>query len=173
MNKQAQTSKIIIGVDPGTIATGYGIVKLTDSKYQLLDYGCIKPPSTSKLSSRYAIIYDAILILLDKYRPDALSIETQFVRLNAQVAIKLGMARGVVVLAAYKQGLAIHEYSPKEAKLAVTGTGNASKHQVNRMIQQIFCLPLPPTPEDASDALALALCLAHHLQTAKNLGKEF
>jgi crossover junction endodeoxyribonuclease RuvC len=165
MNKQ-----VIIGIDPGTILTGFAIVEVSLAGLILLDYGCIKPPAKFKLSERYRIIHESVAILLEKHHPDAMAIELQFVNKNPQSTLKLGMARGVIVLAATLNKIAVFEYSPKSAKLAVTGNGNASKYQVQVMIQKQFCLKSIPTPDDASDAIALAICHAHFSQTAKAIG---
>lgn len=152
---------IIIGVDPGTTVTGYAIIDAS-SKIILQDYGCIRPPANLPLPDRYMILYDAITELLQTYKPQALAVETQFVHKNPSSAIKLGMARGVIIVAAKKNNLHnINEYAPKKAKLALTGNGNASKYQVQMMIQHIFQLPKPPTPQDAADAISIAVAHAH------------
>ncbi|MCB1113033.1 MAG: crossover junction endodeoxyribonuclease RuvC [Chlamydiales bacterium] len=149
-----------MGIDPGTRVTGYGIIKVHDNRYEAVDYGCIKPPPALELPDRYLIIYEATEELILRYRPDALAIESQFVHKNVQSALKLGMARGVVIVAARKLGVAIYEYTPKAAKNAVTGRGTASKEQVQGMTQRLLNLPKPPTPADAADALCLAICHA-------------
>lgn len=154
----------ILGIDPGTRITGYGVIEQLDRKISTLDYGCIRPPPKLTLSERYLILFESIEALIDKYRPDALSVESQFVLKNPQSAIKLGMAKGMAILAAAKRSIEIFEYPPKRAKLAITGMGQASKWQVQKMIQSLLSLPSLPEPEDAADALALALC---HLQTEK------
>ncbi len=152
---------VILGIDPGTRVTGYGLIKLKFNGYAALDFGCIRPPSTADSSERYLIIFNAIEKLLDSYCPDAVAVETQFVHKNAQSSMKLGMARGMVILAAAKRKISLYEYAPKKAKLAVVGNGAASKEQVQKMIQLLLRLPSLPYPEDAADALALALCHAH------------
>lgn len=152
---------IILGVDPGTRVSGYGIITMQNQAYIPLDYGCIRPPQNLKLSERYLVIFDSIEALIEKYRPTALVVETQFVYKNVQSALKLGMARGAVMIAAKKSGLPIFEYAPTVAKRAVTGTGRASKFQVQGMVQCLLKLPAMPQPEDAADALALAICHAH------------
>lgn len=161
----------ILGIDPGTIVTGYGLIRLSKGKMSLVDLGCIRPPAKLKLSDRYLIIFDAISELLDKYCPEAVAIETQYVKKNVQSAIKLGMARGVAIVAAKRKNKAVFEYAPSKAKLALTGSGKASKFQMQQMIQRLFALS-EPAPEDAADALALALCHGHVCQTAKRFGEE-
>ncbi len=152
---------IILGIDPGTIVTGYGIIKTTGtSRYVLIDYGCIRPPPKHNINDRYLIIHEGAEELIRKYQPDVLSIETQYVHKNPQSAIKLGMARGVVIVAARKSGVDVYEYTPTTAKRSVTGRGGASKEQVQSMLQHLLNLKEKPTPQDAADALALAICHA-------------
>jgi crossover junction endodeoxyribonuclease RuvC len=157
------SSQIIIGIDPGTTVTGYGIIRVDGSSYKAIDYGCIRPPPKNKLSDRYLIIFESVEELLTLHKPDILVVETQYVHKNVQSAIKLGMARGIVILAAKRKGLPVFEYAPTRAKKAVVGTGSASKQQVQRMMQSLLNLAAPP-PEDASDALSLAFC---HANSAK------
>jgi crossover junction endodeoxyribonuclease RuvC len=155
------TKKIILGIDPGTRITGYGVI---DEDSKALDFGCIRPPAQMALELRYKVIFEGIEALIQRYNPHAIAVESQFVLKNAQSAIKLGMAKGMVFLAAAKQNIPIYEYAPKQAKLAVVGNGSASKFQVQKMIQALLRLPQPPEPEDAADALALAICCSHHLK---------
>lgn len=152
---------IILGVDPGTCVTGYGIISYANHESQAIDYGCIRPPAKQPLSQKYLILFNSLSALITKYKPDAVAVETQFVHKNPQGAIKLGMARGMALLAATQQNIPVYEYSPRKAKQAVVGTGAASKHQVQKMMQVLLRLPSPPEPEDAADALALALCHGH------------
>ncbi|QLH37617.1 MAG: crossover junction endodeoxyribonuclease RuvC [Parachlamydiaceae bacterium] len=155
---------IIIGLDPGTRITGFGIIKVSGNQYQALDYGCIRPPSKDLLTDRYLIIYNALEEIIEKYKPDALVIETQYVKENIQSAIKLGMVRGIAIIVAKSAGIPVFEYAPTKAKLAVVGRGHASKAQVQRMVQVLLRLSQLPEPEDAADALALAICHAHSAQ---------
>ena len=151
--------KTIIGIDPGTLITGYGIVTVEGSRlFSVVDYGCIRPPAKENLTVRYRIIFNAIETLLDRFKPDAIAVETQYIQKNPQSAIKLGMARGVAVLAAALREIPVFEYAPTKAKLAVVGNGLASKAQVQAMVQLLLALPHLPEPEDAADALALAIC---------------
>lgn len=156
-----QKASIIIGIDPGTIVTGYGIIENTGSGYRAIDYGCIRPPAKYALADRYHILFESLEALLEKHKPHVLAVETQYVKINVQSAIKLGMARGMAILAAKRKGLEVYEYAPTVAKRAVVGHGGASKQQVVRMVQNLLCLKIPPHPEDAADALALAICHAH------------
>ncbi|MDE3055622.1 MAG: crossover junction endodeoxyribonuclease RuvC [Verrucomicrobiota bacterium] len=149
---------VILGIDPGTRICGYGILRVP---HEPLDFGAIRPPSHLPLEKRYQILFEGIEVLLEKYIPEAVAVEAQFVNKNPQSTLKLGMAKGMVFLAAARKGIPIYEYAPKKAKLAVTGKGGASKLQVQRMIQMLLRLPHLPEPEDAADALALAICCAH------------
>lgn len=151
---------VILGIDPGTIVTGYGLIRMGNF-LEVVDYGCVRPPQREELPVRYRIIFEAVTQLMLQYKPIACAIETQFVGKNVQSAIKLGMARGVIVLAASLQQIPIFEYAPSQAKCAVVGQGNASKEQVQRMLQRLLRLTEPPEPADASDALALAICHSH------------
>lgn len=151
---------MILGIDPGTKVTGYAILSVSSAHFKAEDYGCIRPPSNLKQSERYLIIYEGIELLIEKYRPTALVVETQFLYKNVQTALKLGMARAAAMLAARKQGIAVFGYAPTVAKRAVVGNGRASKSQVQGMVKLLLGLPTLPEPEDAADALALAICHA-------------
>lgn len=156
--------EIILGIDPGTAVTGFGIIEV-GVQFKPIDYGCIRPPRGQPNSSRYRIIFEGLSQLIEKYRPTACVVEKQYVDKNVQSAMTLGIARGMAILAATLQEIPIFEYSPTRAKNAVTGTGRASKVQVQGMIRQLLSLKTNPTPEDAADALALAIC---HAQAAKS-----
>lgn len=154
---------IILGIDPGTRITGYGIIDYHPHGTTALDFGCIRPPLSATSSKKYLIIYEGIKSLVESFKPEAVAVEGQFVHKNALSAMKLGMARAMAILVAEMAGIPIFEYAPKKAKKAVVGHGSASKEQVQRMIQALLNLNELPTPEDAADALALALCHAHSL----------
>ena len=152
---------IILGIDPGTRVTGYGILR---TPMEPIDFGCIRPPLNALLETRYKIIFEGIEALIEKHKVEAVAVESQFVMKNVQSALKLGMAKGMAFLAAARAKIPVYEYTPKKAKLAVVGTGQASKLQVQRMIQTLLKLPNLPEPEDAADALALAICCSHNLR---------
>jgi crossover junction endodeoxyribonuclease RuvC len=154
----------ILGVDPGTRITGYGLIRVKGQEIDPIDFGCIKPPPTLSLPERYKIIFESLEKLLNQFQPQEVAVESQFVLKNAQSTIKLGMAKGMVILAAARQNIPVSEYAPKRAKLAVVGSGRASKQEVQKMISVILRLPKLPEPEDAADALALAICHAHNLK---------
>lgn len=166
MNQASIPSDILLGIDPGSIVTGYGLLQKNGSKLRVLDYGCIRPPKRALLSDRYLILHDSIYALIGKWRPQSLSIETQYVSKNIASALKLGMARCAIMLAAKRHHLPIFSYTPSKAKLAVTGSGSASKEQIQAMVKMLLSLPTPPPP-DAADALALAICHAHSSKWAK------
>ncbi len=156
--------KVILGIDPGTRSTGYGIISLHSNSIKPLDFGAIRPPAKATAARRYLVIFNAIETLLDTYSPEMIAVESQFVHKNVASAMKLSMARAMVILAAEKREIPLFEYTPKKAKLAVTGSGSASKEQVQKMVQLLLCLKEIPHPDDAADALALALCHAHTLR---------
>lgn len=161
--------KRIFGVDPGTVVTGYGVVDYSEGRYSAVDYGCIRIPTEWPLPERYFAIFEALVSLMKSYNPDDVILETQFVHKNAQSALKVGMARGVAIVAARQGGASVFEYTPSSVKLAVTGSGRASKAQVQLMTQRLLKLASLPTPYDAADALALAIHHTHHLQASRKL----
>ncbi|MCB1149459.1 MAG: crossover junction endodeoxyribonuclease RuvC [Chlamydiia bacterium] len=152
---------IVLGIDPGTKVTGYGVVRSEGGILTPLDFGAIRPPASKELPDKYWIIFSALHGLIEKYRPETVVIETQFVQRNVQTALKLGMARGASIIAAKMSGAAVEEYSPSTVKKAVTGRGGATKGQVQAMVQNLLRLKTLPTPEDAADALALAIAYLH------------
>lgn len=164
MASHSHKPQIILGIDPGTRITGYGIIQVGNRPhFEPIDFGCIRPPTDTAMPERYLVLFESVDKLLCQYEPNAVAVETQFVYKNVQSAMKLGMARGVVLLAAARRSIPIYEYAPKKAKLAVVGNGSASKEQVQRMVQLLLKLPELPEPEDAADALALAVCHANTL----------
>ncbi len=163
---------LILGIDPGTRITGYGLIQ-HHRVLEPIDFGTIRPPPDRPLPERYRILFEAIEQLIERFHPTTLAIESQFVLKNAQSALKLGMAKGMALLAAARHGLLICEYTPKQAKLAVVGTGSASKEQVQKMVQALLRLPHLPEPDDAADALALAICHAHRGHLCSLSSKEF
>lgn len=163
IQEQKCLSEIILGIDPGTRITGYGVIRTGGAQIEPIDFGCIRPPVDLALPARYLALFNGVEKLLDLYHPTAVAVETQFVYKNVQSALKLGMARGAVLIAAAKREIPIFEYAPRKAKLATVGNGNASKDQVQKMVQLLLKLSAVPQPEDAADALALAICHAHTL----------
>lgn len=156
----AHKDTIILGIDPGTAVTGYAVIKMCSGQPVVLDFGCIRLPSSMKLSQRCLIISDSIEELLKRFSVHEVAVEMQYMNKNPQSTITLGIIRGIVMVAARRQQLPVFAYAPARAKKAVTGNGNASKEQIQRMIQARLNLASPPKPADAADALALAFCHA-------------
>ncbi len=152
---------IVLGIDPGTAATGYGLIERTGSRLRLIDYGCFETLSTQALPVRLLHIHQAVSELIDIHRPGLVGVERLFFNRNVQTAFAVGQARGAVLLAAAQAGVPVFEYGPHEVKIAVTGYGRAGKGQVQRMVQVVLGMPALPRPDDAADALAVAICLAH------------
>lgn len=155
----------ILGVDPGTVVTGFGILQKDGTGYEVIDFGCVKLSPKEDFPNRLKKIYDELSLVIDRYQPDEFAIEDLFYAENAKVALKMGHARGVAILAAVNHQIPTSEYSPREIKQAVVGNGGASKEQVQRMIQQLLKLQQPPEPIDASDALAVAICHLHRVES--------
>ncbi len=151
---------IILGIDPGLNATGYGLVISQGNQLQVLTYGAITTHKNQLIAERLRIIFEAIQQLIGQHQPDVLAIEDIFYHENVRTAIVMGQARGVCMLAAQLANLPIFEYAPREIKMSVTGHGGASKQQIQAMVQRLLHLEKPPRPLDASDALAVAIC--HH-----------
>jgi crossover junction endodeoxyribonuclease RuvC len=154
--------QIILGIDPGTQVTGYGVIQSKGKSWEPLDFGAIRPSQKIKGHQRYLVIFEAVEHLISQFHPEAVAVETQFVYKNVQSALKLGMARGAVIIAAARSKVPVFEYAPRKAKIAVVGHGGASKFQVQQMVQMQLKLPRPPEPTDAADALALAICHAYY-----------
>ncbi len=149
----------VVGIDPGTTATGYGVVSRTSRGIlSLLECGVVRPTAAAPLASRIREIFEEIERVLDGFEPNAVSVENVFQGKNARSALVLGHARGAILLAAALRDLEIHEYSPREIKKAVVGNGNATKDQVGFMVQERLRLRTPPRPADAADGVAAALC---------------
>lgn len=151
----------IFGIDPGSIRTGYGCVDSDGSRHRLISCGAISTPTGALLPDRLLRIHSALVRLIGEARPDSVVVENLFHARNVRSALTLGHARGVAVLAAVEAGLPVAEYTPAEIKQSVVGHGRADKAQVQRMVALLLGLDAAPTPHDASDALAIALCHAH------------
>lgn len=161
---------IVLGIDPGTAATGFGVVERNGSSLRALAYGTLETAPQAAQGERLVEIHAGVAALIERHRPGLVAVERIFFSRNVQTAFAVGQARGVVLLAAAQSGLPIFEYTPNEVKIAVTGYGRASKEQVQRMVQTVLGLALLPTPDDAADALAVAICLAHSYRPAMAVG---
>jgi len=149
---------IVLGIDPGTASTGYGVVQGEPfGSLSLVECGVIRTHARDPLPSRLREIYDDVIALIERHRPDAMSIEDVFYAKNVRTTVVLGHARGVILLAAEQAGIAIHEYPPAEIKKAVVGSGGASKEQVQFMVMRLLRLKTAPQPSDAADGTAAAL----------------
>ncbi len=147
----------ILGIDPGLVNTGFGIISHA-KKIEVLDYGIISPDIKTDLSIRLNTIYNDTKLLIKKYLPDCLSIEEVFYSNNVKTTMKLGQARGAVLIAAAEFDLAVYEYSARKIKLSLTGNGNSTKDQVKFMVENRLKVQINSSKNDASDALAAALC---------------
>lgn len=152
---------IVLGIDPGTAALGYGIVDRTGARLRLVDAGCLETPASWSLPQRLLAIYRLVVDEIDLHRPDLLAVERVFFSKNAQTAFAVGQARGVVLLAAAQAEVPVREATPNEVKTAVTGYGAADKEQVGRMVATLLDLEAPPRPDDAADAVAIAIWAAN------------
>ena len=163
---------IVLGVDPGTAITGFGIIEeYDDQTLKVLDYGVIRTSSTLADWDRLQILYKKIREIILLHQPDCGAVEKLYFQQNVSTALSVGQARGVILLAMAQNGLQVGEYSPLEVKQAVVGYGRAEKIQVQRMVTTLLALDETPSPDDVADALAVAIC---HLNSykMKNLGKE-
>jgi len=151
----------VFGIDPGSERTGYGCVETDGSRHRLVVCGAIVAPRASGFPAQLLAIHERLRALLAECRPDCVAIESVFHAANARSALKLGHARGVAVLAAVQGGYPVVEYAPAEIKRAVVGYGRAEKHQVQEMVRMLLGLSERPSPDDAADALAVAICHAH------------
>jgi len=162
---------IILGIDPGTAITGYGLIEAAHQQYRLIDYGCIRTPSKETMPIRLKTIYDAMTELLTETSPDCVSIEQLFFNRNVTTAVPVGQARGVLILACAQKNTPIAEYTPLQVKQAVVGYGGAEKKQVQYMVSHFLKMASPPKSDDAADALALAICHSHY-QTLEKIMKK-
>jgi crossover junction endodeoxyribonuclease RuvC len=152
---------IIFGIDPGSERTGYGCIHSDGRRHRLLACGAISAPAETAFAERLHVIHASLVELLATHRPDCVAIENIFHSRNVRSALKLGHARGVALLAASAAGIAIVEYTPAEVKRAVVGFGRAEKPQVAQMVKLLLGLDAPPSPHDAADAVAIAICHVH------------
>lgn len=156
---------LALGIDPGTATTGYGFVRLArDGELVAVKYGVILTPKEDSASARLETIYDQLTDLLKEYQPETAAVEKLFFARNVTTGIAVGQARGVVMLALQKAGIETFEYTPKEVKNAVAGYGGADKRQVQEMVRALLQLDSIPKPDDAADALAIAIT---HLNTKR------
>lgn len=153
----------ILGIDPGSEVTGYGVIEVEGTTYRFVEGGAIRPPRNRPFTQKLLYIAEQLEGVLSRLRPEAVAVEEAFAAVNPKSALTLGHVRGIVLLLAARAGLPVHEYSPLEVKNATVGYGRAEKQQVQRMVALLLKLPEIPEPHDVADALAVAICHAHHL----------
>ncbi len=156
-----ETPQLILGLDPGTAVTGWGVIEHAVSKSRLVAHGMIVTSAKDPAHERLQQIYHGILDVIDEYQPGAAAIEQLFGGVNLKTALAVGQARGVIALACAERGVIPADYTPLRIKQAVVGYGRASKVQVQQMVKVLLALPKVPTPDHAADALGVAICHAH------------
>ncbi|HXG22947.1 MAG TPA: crossover junction endodeoxyribonuclease RuvC [Chthonomonadales bacterium] len=161
---------VVLGVDPGTAITGYGVIRKEGSKLVALDYGVIRTPPHDEPPTRLLVVYKELVRLMEQHHPECLATERLFFAQNEATAFSVGRTIGVVLLAAAERGVSWAEYTPPQVKRAVVGFGRAGKAQVQYMVRHLLQLPSSPQPNDAADALAVAICHAHSTYT--HAGKQ-
>ncbi len=152
----------VLGIDPGSEITGWGVVEGEGPRYRMVEYGAIRLATAQRFSLRLLTVCSEIETIIHRHSPDVCAIEDGFLATNVKVTLKLGQVRGVTMLAAERAGLEIQEYSPRLVKQTVVGYGNAEKQQVQEMVRLLLSLNILPEPQDAADALAVAICHFHH-----------
>ena len=151
----------ILGIDPGYAIIGYGVIEYDGVRFHTVGYGAITTAPGEPFPDRLKAIYDDMIAVIEKYKPDCMAIERLYFNTNTTTAIDVAQARGVIVLAAKSSDLDISEYTPLQVKQAITGYGRAEKHQVMEMVKSLLALSSVPKPDDTADALALAICHGH------------
>lgn len=149
---------VILGIDPGVATVGFGLVSCVGTRMKALEYGVITTPAHTLLEDRLCSVYDDMCSIISRHRPDCVSIEELFFNRNITTAIDVAQARGVLLLACRKAGLDVYEYTPLQVKSSLVGYGRAEKQQVQYMVRLLLNLTETPKPDDAADALALAIC---------------
>ncbi len=162
---------LALGIDPGTALTGYGLVCEEETGLALVDCGVITTPPDQPLARRLQSIYRGLTDLIGRHRPDEAAIEELFFSRNVRTAMSVGQARGVVLLALADAGLPVHEYKPLQVKQAVVGYGRASKQQIQEVVRMLLHLDQAPQPDDAADAVAVAVCHIHSVRMRELFGE--
>lgn len=162
----------ILGIDPGSFATGYGVVEEKSGKIHDLEFGIIRPSRNHDFLLRLSEIHDAFVVIVKRLAPDEIAVENPYLHRNVRSMLQLGQARAAALLPAVRAGLPVFEYAPREIKLAVAGHGNAEKHQVARMVSLLLGRSASRPSGDAADALAAAICHSHRSQSLRRLQKS-
>ena len=163
---------MILGIDPGTAITGYGLVEKQGNHLKRIAFGAILTTPETPTALRLHQIYCQLKTIIEQYRPDMMAVEQLFFNKNVRTALTVGQARGVVLLAGAEAGLDIMEYTPLQVKMAVVGYGRAEKKQVQEMVRMLLCLNEIPKPDDAADALAIAICHANSYKQLAVISKQ-
>jgi crossover junction endodeoxyribonuclease RuvC len=172
MQPSLQKERIILGIDPGTAVMGYGLLKETGSKIELISMGVVKMDNLDDHMLKLQRIFEKTVALIDNYHPDCLAIEAPFYGKNIQVMLKLGRAQGVAMAAALSRNVEITEYAPRKIKQSITGNGNATKEQVAAMVQRLLNFKETPDFLDATDGLAVAICHSFQKITTSKGGNK-
>src|ERR687885_225024 len=165
-----RTGTTILGIDPGTATMGWGVIRQEGNKLRYVQHGAIVTPSNWEMPRRLARLFDGVTELVRGYRPDTVAVEELFFNTNVTTAITVGQARGMALLAAYKAGVEVAEYTPLQVKQAITSYGRAEKRQVQEMIKTLLNLREIPKPDDAADGLAIAICHAFSSRMGREKG---
>lgn len=159
----------IIGIDPGTAICGYSVLDYIGNKFTLLDYGVVTTPANSDLEKRLYTIYQELKELIEEHQPQFLAVEDLFFNTNAKTALSVGHARGVILLLGAMMGLEVFSYTPLQVKQSVVGYGRAEKKQIQEMVKLILNMEKIPKPDDAADAIAVAICHGHSYKLNRNI----
>ncbi len=162
----------VLGIDPGTIAMGYGVIETRDDEITLIDCGALATTKRSPIGERLSYLYNRLMEIISRYQPDAVAIEQPFVAKNAKSALAIGRAQAVAILAAANKGIATYEYTPTQIKQRVANYGASSKEQIQEMVRLQLGLSQAPQPSDAADALAVALCHLSEIHLSELLAKQ-
>jgi crossover junction endodeoxyribonuclease RuvC len=157
---------LVLGIDPGSETTGWGVVEGDARRSKLVGFGTVKAPARLSFAARLLKISDGVEAVIERFKPDACAVEQAFYAINVQTAIKLGQVRGVILVAAERAGVEIAEYAPRLVKQTVVGYGGAEKQQVQEMVRVLLSMKEIPQPHDAADALAIAITHLHHTRPA-------
>lgn len=161
----------VLGIDPGSQTLGWAVVEGRGLKYSAVDFGTVKSSPKSPFAERVLKIHTELELIIQKFQPDVLAVEEAFYAKNVKVALKLGQVRGVILLIGGQHAMEISEYSPRLIKKTVVGYGNAEKQQVQEMVRILLRLKRVPTPHDAADALAIAICHFHHSGVGQRISR--
>jgi len=163
---------LVLGIDPGTAITGWGLVSREGGELALVDYGTVRTSRDASLPQRLQVLYRELGQVISSHQPSAVAVEKLFFNKNVRTAMTVGQARGVVLLAVAEAGLPVHEYTPLEVKQSVCGYGRASKEQIQKLVQMLLGLDSIPQPDDASDAIAIAICHIHSSRLQARLAQH-